>query len=156
LGVGDSPHVELKTKNKLKRIIMKNYAITSGKFTTKGNFTGYNALGERVHVHAAQMASLGWKKDEDLAGKFPFYAVAAIKQIGQLDEEGNPKTGEGGVAILVDRLTATSVFATKQALIDARVDDATLNVEIGSAVAGKAKAAGLSEKAVADLLAASV
>ncbi len=133
---------------------MKNYAITSGKFTGKGNFTGYSALGERIHVHAAQMASSGWKKDEDV--KFPFYAVGETKQIGQLNENNEPKVDASGVAVLVDRLTATSVFATKDALLEARVEDATLNVEIAAQIGTKAKAAGLSDEAVKELLAASI
>ena len=128
---------------------MKKYAITSGKFTTKGNFTGYTALGERVHVHAAQMNALGWKKDDDI--KVPFYAFGEVKKIGQLDENGKPKTNADGSPVLVDRLTANSVFATKQGLIDAQVDVMTLDIEVSQAVAASATKAGLTEAQIKQL-----
>lgn len=132
---------------------MKKYAITSGKFTGKGNFTGYDALGNRIHVHQAQMNSLGWAKDADV--KFPFFAVGAEKEIGQLDENGAPKM-ENGVAVLVKRLTATSVFASKADLTSALVDVATLDIEITKAVKATATAAGLTESEVSALVTAAV
>lgn len=133
---------------------MKNYAIQSGSFTDNGNFSGYTALGERLHIHKRQMASLNWAKIEDV--KFPFFAIGDVKQIGQLDENGAPKTNADGTPLLVDRLTAMSVFTTKQALIDAHVDVATLGVEIAASIKTKATSAGLTEDAVSVLLAASV
>lgn len=128
---------------------MKNYAISSGKFTDNGNFTGYNALGERVHVHKAQMAALKWGKDEDV--KFPFFAIGTVKQIGQLDENQKPKTNPDGSPVLVDRLTATAVFASKQGLIDARVDDLTIDFEITQGVKKAGEKVGLSEKEISQL-----
>ena len=128
---------------------MKNYAIASGKFTENGNFTGYTATGERVHVHKAQMASLKWEKNEQV--KFPFFAIGTVKQIGQLGEDGKPKTNLDGSPVLVDRLTATSVFAEKQALVNARVDDLTLDIEITQAVKASAEKAGLTEKELSSL-----
>ncbi len=133
---------------------MKNYVITSGKFTANGNFTGYTALGVRLHIHKAQMSALKWAKDEDV--KFPFYAVGETKKIGQMDENNKPKVNPDGSAVLVDRLTATSAFATKEQLINARVDEKTIDIEIGSAVTVKAKALGLTEKALEALESASV
>lgn len=130
---------------------MKNYAITSGKFTGKGNFTGYTAKGERLHIHAAQMSSLGVKEDKDL--KFPFFAIGAVKQIGQLNEDLSPKVNADGSAVLVDRLTAMSVFATKEALVAAHVDDATLDIAIAKSVKETATANGLGEKELNALLA---
>jgi hypothetical protein len=133
---------------------MKNYAIQSGSFTDNGNFSAYTALGDRVHIHKRQMESLKWTKIEDV--KFPFFAIGAVKQIGQLDENSVPKVNADGTAVLVDRLTAMSVFATKQELIDAHVDVATLGVEIASSIKAKATSAGLTEDAVNMLLSASV
>lgn len=130
---------------------MKNYAITSGKFTGKGNFTGYTAKGERLHVHAAQMSSLGWKSDAEV--KFPFFAIGAVKQIGQLNEDATPKVDANNQPVLVDRLTAMSVFATKVALVAAHADDATLDIEVAKAVKESAVANGLSTKEVEALLA---
>jgi hypothetical protein len=129
---------------------MKNYAITSGKFTGAGNFTGYTALGERVHVHKAQMASLKWAKDEEV--KFPFYAIGEVKKIGQLNEDNSPKTNEDGSPVLVDRLTATSVFSAKQGLIEARVDAMTLDIDITKSVKEAATKAGLTEKELSALV----
>lgn len=133
---------------------MKNYVITSGSFTEAGNFSGYNALGERVHFHKRQMEALKWVKNEDV--KYPFYAIGAVKQIGQLDENNDPKLNSDGTPILVDRLTALSAFATKAELVAAHVDNSTLEIEIKGAIATTAKSAGLNEKAVEMLLAASV
>ena len=129
---------------------MKNYAITSGQFTAKGNFTGYTAKGERLHIHKAQMDSLGVTKKEDL--KFPFYAIGENKKIGQLDENGAPKVDANNNPVLVDRLTATSVFASKEAIINAHVEDATLNMEITQSIKAKATTAGLTEADVKALL----
>ena|SRR5688572_15838114 len=130
---------------------MKNYAITSGKFTTKGNFTGYNAIGERVHVHAAQMASLKWTKDEEV--KFPFYAIGEMKKIGQLNEDNTPKTNADGTPVLVDRLTALSVFATKEQLVAAKVDNLTLDIEVAASVKASAEKAGLTKEQIGELVA---
>ena len=132
---------------------MKNYAITSGKFTANGNFTGYDALGDRVHIHKNQMNSAGWKEDKDLTGKFPFYVIATVKQITPFDENGKPKTNTDGSPALVDRLTASSVFANKQDLTNARVDVLTLDIEIAQAVKESATKAGLTEKDLANLVA---
>ena len=134
---------------------MKNFAIHSGNFSTgKGNFTGYTALGERLFIHKNQMAGLNWTKQEDL--KFPFYAIGAVKQIGQLDENGQPKVNADGTPVLVDRLQALSVFATKDALTSAHVDTATLDIEIKQAVTAQAKSAGLTESAINSLLSVAI
>ncbi len=129
----------------------KNYVITSGKFTDAGNFTGYNALGERLHIHKRQMEALKWEKDADV--KTPFYAIGAEKEIGQLDAEGNPLMAEG-VPVLVTRLTALSIFKTKAELINAHVDANMLDVEIAQEFTTQATTAGLNEEAVKALLSA--
>ncbi len=130
---------------------MKNYAIQSGNFTQNGNFSGYTAKGERVFIHKNQMESSGWKTKEDV--KFPFFAIGAIKQIGQLKEDGTPKTKEDGSAVLVDRLQAMSVYKDQASLVAAHVAEATLNVAIAKEVATTAKASGLTEAQVNELLA---
>jgi len=132
---------------------MKNYAITSGKFTEKKNFTGYTALGERLHIHANQMASLGWKNGD--ADFKPFYAIGEVKKIGQLDADNKPVMKDGQ-PLLVDRLTANSVFATKAELINARVEVRTLDLEIEGAVVKEAKSLGLTAESIAELEKASV
>lgn len=130
---------------------MKNYSITSGKFTSAGNFTGYNSIGERLHIHKAQMAALKWTKDEEV--KFPFYAVAQVKTIGQLDENGNVKLDEAGVPVTAERLTAMSVYPTREQLIGAQVDNLTLNIDVAKSVKEAASKAGLTEKELSSLVA---
>jgi hypothetical protein len=133
---------------------MKNYVITSGSFTSNGNFSGYNALGERVHFHKRQMEAMKWAKNEDV--KYPFFAIGAVTQIGQLDENNEPKLNSDGSPVLVNRLTALSAFATKAELVAAHVDSATIDIEIKGAISVVAKSTGLNDKAVEALLAASI
>jgi hypothetical protein len=128
----------------------KNYVITGGSFTTAGNFTGYTAIGERLHFHKRQMEQLGWADDK--AVKTPFYAVGAVKQIGQLDENSKPLANEDGTPVLVDRLTALSAFKTKQELINAHVDATMIDAEIAQTVKTQASTAGLSEASIEALL----
>lgn len=133
---------------------MKNFAIHSGNFSGKGNFTGYTALGERLFIHKSQMNGLGWTKAEDI--KFPFYAIGAVKQIGQLDENAKPMVNPDGTPVLVDRLQALSVFPNKEALTSAHVDTATLDIEIKQAVTAQAKSAGLTDSAINSLLSVAI
>lgn len=133
---------------------MKNFAIHSGNFSAKGNFTGYTALGEKLFIHKSQMNGLGWSKQDDV--KFPFYAIGTVRQIGQLDENAQPKMNADGTAVLVDRLQALSVFATKEALTSAHVDTATLDIEIKQAVTSQAKSAGLTDSAINSLLSVAI
>lgn len=107
--------------------MLKNIRITSGNFTTVGNFTGYDILGERVHIYARQMESLGWKKAEDV--KFPFYAVSTEKEYQKVDDAGEP-TDE-----TFTRLTATSVFKDETSLINAHVGNASTEAKIAKAIA---------------------
>lgn len=131
---------------------MRNYSIVSGNFSANGNFSGYTALGERLFIHKTQMASLGYSKDNASTLKFPFYAIGATKQIGQLDENGKTKVNADGTPVTVDRLQALSVFATKDNLTQAHVDTATLDIEIKSAIKQQASAKGLSENAINAML----
>jgi hypothetical protein len=129
---------------------MKNFSIHSGNFSQAGNFTGYTALGESVFIHKAQMNSLGWKENAEV--KFPFYAIGGIKLIGQLDANGNPAVNADGTPVQRERVQAFSVFPTKDAMISAHVDTATLDIEVKSAIKQSATSAGLSEQAVNSLL----
>ncbi len=127
---------------------MKNYVINNGGFTAAGNFTGYTAMGERVHIYARQMAANNWEADEDV--KFPFYCLAIEKEIQPFDANGKP-TGE-----TVKRLTATSVFLTVDALAEAKGATILVEAKVNKLIAEEAVAAGLSEAAVADLLSVAV
>jgi len=125
---------------------MKNYVINNGTFTASGNFSGYTALGERVHIFGRQIQALGWTKPEDV--KFPFYCIGTTKQIGQLDASGKPMVDASGVAITSDRLTALSAFKTRDEIKQAHADSALLDIEIQQEIRNQASTAGLSEQAV--------
>lgn len=129
---------------------MKNFTAQSGAFTTAGNYTAYSSKGERIFVHKRVMQSQGWLKDADV--KLPFYAIIDNKEIGQLDANGNPAVNADGTAVLVSRLQALSVFKTKEDLINAQVDDITLDIEVKSAIKASASSAGLTETAINSLL----
>jgi hypothetical protein len=132
---------------------MKNYVINNGSFTGNGNFSGYTALGVRVHLHKRQMEALGWASNTDVS--FPFFCIAEDKEIGQLDASGNPVVDTAGVAVTSKRLTALSAFKTKQEIIQAHADTSLLDVEIQQEIRTQATSAGLSESAISTLANAS-
>lgn len=125
---------------------MKNYVINNGQFTTSGNFSGYTALGERIHIFGRQMQALGWSKPEDV--KFPFYTIATTKEIGQLDGNGKPVVDVSGQPVTASRLTALSTFKTREEIKQAHADSALLDIEIAQEIRSQASTAGLSEAAV--------
>ena len=126
--------------------MMKNYVINNGQFTANGNFSGYTALGERVHIFGRQMQALGWSKPEEV--KFPFYAIGTTKQIGQLDANGKPLMNADGTPATADRLTALSAFKTRDEIKQAHADSALLDIEIQQEIRTQASTAGLSEQAI--------
>ena len=127
---------------------MQNYVINNGAFTANGNFSGYTALGVRVHLHKRQMESLAWTKNEEIT--FPFFCIAETKQIGALNADGTAVVDKDGVEVKSERLTALSAFKTK-----AHADSKLLDVEIAQAIHTQAKASGLSDSALATLANAS-
>lgn len=131
----------------------KNYVINNGAFTANGNFSGYTALGERVHIFGRQMQALGWSKQEDV--KFPFYCIGTVKQIGQLDGNAKPILKADGTPATQDRLTALSAFKTRDEIKQAHADAALLDIEIAQEIRSQASTAGLSEQAVSALANAS-
>jgi len=124
----------------------KNYVINNGSFTANGNFSGYTALGDRIHFHKRQMESLDWKTNEQV--KFPFYCIATIKQIGQLDLTGKPVVDEKGVPVTQDRLTALSAFKTRDEIKQAHADAGLLDIEIAQEIRNQATSAGLTADAL--------
>jgi hypothetical protein len=128
---------------------MKNYVINNGGFTANGNFSGYTAMGERVHIYARQMASNNWEANEDV--KYPFYCLAVEKEIEPFGADGKTPTGEK-----VKRLTATSVFLTVEQLAEAKGATILVEAKVNNIIAKEAVAAGLSEASIADLLSVAV
>jgi len=91
---------------------MQKYIITSGKWTSNENFSGYTLFGERVHIFGHQMASMQFDKEHTV---FPFIAIAEKKSYSaRMDSDGNAV----GQAIN-DRLTATAVFKNEDAIVEA-------------------------------------
>lgn len=131
---------------------MNSLRIISGDFTAAGNFSGYTALGKRVHIFKRQMDSLGWTPDAK--GEFPFYVIAEEKAIGKLDANKQPVVDEQGNPVTEQRLTATAVFETKESITEACVEESTLNAEIKQSIAKSASAKGLTQSVVDSLVAA--
>ena len=131
---------------------MNSYRIISGTFTAAGNFSGYTALGKRIHLFKRQMQSLGWSADSEV--KFPFYAIAEEKTIGKLDANRQPVLDEQGNPVTDTRLTATAVFDSKDAITEACVEESTLGAEIKDSIAKAASSKGLTQEVVNQLVAA--
>jgi hypothetical protein len=129
----------------------KSTQILSGKFSAgegkKGNFTGYNAKGEKIFVHKAQMETLGFKENKDVK---PFFAVIGEREI-QLVDDNNEPTGKTAM-----RTQALSVFKDSKSLIEAVNSDAVLELQAKAALKAEATSVGLSEKALSALLEASI
>ena len=122
----------------------KNYVINNGAFTGAGNFSGYTALGERIHIFGRQMEALGWKTNADV--KFPLYVIGQMKTINNLNEAGETV----GTS---ERLTALSAFKTREEIKQAHADSALLDIEIQQEIKAQASSAGLTSDAVDRLLA---
>lgn len=131
---------------------MNSFRIISGDFTAAGNFSGYTALGKRVHIFKRQMDALGWSSKEDV--KFPFYVIAEEKPISQLDANRQPVLDNNGNPVTDQRLTATAVFDTKDAITEACVEESTLGAEIKNSIAKAASSKGLTQAVVESLVAA--
>jgi hypothetical protein len=127
---------------------MRQTQILSGKFSSgegkKGNFSGYNAAGERIFFHKTQMESVGFNTDKDIT--FPFYALVDNKPMKTRDADGEITD------VVTDRLQALSVFKTAEALTAAVNADYALKLEAAKARKEMATAAGLNEESVNALL----
>ena len=104
----------------------KTVAIQSGTFSGRGNFSGYNASGVRIHVSANLMKSLGYDTANASTIKYPLYACIVERTFNVLDENQKP-TGES-----FTRLQAGSIFKAKDELITAVNADKLLAVEAQS------------------------
>lgn len=125
---------------------MNTVAILSGNWSANGNFSGYNAGGQRIHIPQRQMENLGFSRDAKIPdSKFPIYALVVEREFNELDEAGNPteKTFK--------RLQAGSTFLTEEAMITAKNADKVLEIKATKALVTEAKSAGLTEDAVRSL-----
>lgn len=135
---------------------MKRVQILSGNFATgegkKGNYSGYDKDNERYFISQRLMASNGWATDKEVV--LPFWANTGVKQIGQLNAEGEPLT-LNGVPVLVDRTQVLSIFKTREDLVNSEIDTASIEIDIASGIRAKGKSAGLTEDVLQALLTAS-
>lgn len=112
---------------------MQKFVINNGNFSANGAFSGYTAKGERIHIFARQMESLGYSKGDDI--DYPFYVIAEKKSYApRLDASGKPIANADGTLGVTDRLTATAIFKTIDKLGQAYIDDATLDARIDQMV----------------------
>lgn len=133
---------------------MKNYVINNGSFTEAGNFSGYTALGERVHLYKRQMDALGWTKNEDV--KFPFYVIGEVKAFNKVDGDRKPIIGADGKPEMSERLTALSAFKTREEIKQAHADSKLLDIEITKEIKAQATSAGLTEEDIKSLSMAAI
>ena len=130
----------------------KMVRIVSGSFTEKGNFSGYDPSGDRIHINAQQMENLGLKKGDTIA--FPLFAIAVERTFNRLDENQEPIKVDG-VEQTFTRVQAGSVFKTKAEMIEAFNSDKVLDIEATANLKAVAVEAGLEGK-VLDALTANV
>jgi hypothetical protein len=135
---------------------MKTVTIVSGNFSKSGNnFTGYNNIGERIHIPMRQIENLGFTKESKIP--FPLFAIVVDKEFDKLDTDGK-KTGE-----TFTRPQAGSIFKTSAEMVvavnadskikaDAEADLKIYEIERAVSLKAKATAAGLSEQTVEALL----
>ena len=96
--------------------------IVSGKFTEKGNYTGYNVQGlltDRVHIPERLMTALGLTKDTRVP---TLYAIVGPAKFSIRKEVKNSDTGEITLVDTGDTFTrcqAGSIFLTKAEMINA-------------------------------------
>lgn len=137
---------------------MNSYRIISGAFTTgegaQGNFSGYTALGKRIHIFKRQMEALGYTADNAPTGKdFPLFVIAEEKLIPKLDKNRQPLTDPTtGEQLTSVRLTATAVFKDKDAIVDACTEEATLGAEIKDSITKAVSSKGLSQSVIDRLM----
>lgn len=121
--------------------------ITAGNFAkgdnNQGNFTGYNANGDKIFISKTMLLGLKIETDADFN---PFYAVIDERDIPTRDEAGELTT------IMTKRLQAISIFATEAELVEGVNADASIDIAVKADLALKATTAGLSEETIQALL----
>lgn len=111
---------------------MQKFVISSGNFTPNG-FSGFTNKGVRIHIFARQIESIGYTKDSVIS--YPFYCLAEKKDYdGRLDANKEKILNPDGSWGIKDRLTATAIFKTIEAMGQTFVDDATLEMRINQMV----------------------
>ena len=128
---------------------MKPSTIFSGKITAKGNLTGYNAAGARIHISAQQLASAGINP---AAITFPLYALTVTRTFDKRDDNDQPILDTTGKPETFEREQAGSIFTTKEAMIEAINSDKLISIEAASALNTAAVASGLTADSITALM----
>lgn len=134
---------------------MNNFVITSGEFSSNGNFSGYSkkalAFGDqsgRVFIHKRQMDAKGWKKGEEI--QFPFIVAASEREYNKMDAQGK------ATAETFKRLTSFAIYKNQEELNAAEIleqtVDSNVKIAVAQAIQSTATAAGLSQDAMSALL----
>ena len=126
----------------------KNFVIINGNWTEEGNYSGYDTLGQRVHIYARQMESLGFKKGDKVPQLF---CVGEVKSYTRTDDQGKEIPGSE-----FNRLTALSVFKTKDELVGAHIASKSIDAEVRKALKTQAVEAGLTDAEIAEMLQAAI
>ena len=145
---------------------MKNYIITSATCTANGNVSAYTSKGERIHIYARQLTSLGLTKEQlgtdkeqgtkPITVANPLFCIAEHKTFNaRKDDQGNSIPFADG-SLTMTRLTALSVFTEKTQLIGAHVEENLLEQEIQHETTKVATSRGLTTSDVSTLANASV
>lgn len=125
-----------------------NTTILSGKFADKdgqlGNFSGYNAQGQRIFIFKEQMAEAGFVDKKSL--KFPIHALMTQREIQTRNEDGELS----GVTVI--RTQATAVFKSREELVDAMTSDKLTAIYAQKLLVAEANSAGLTKEQVNALL----
>lgn len=127
---------------------MQTVTIIDGNFTGKGNFSGYNAAGQRIHVPARQMENLGLTDRKQI--EFPLYALVVEREFASVDGNNIP-TGEK-----FKRVQAGSIFLTEEEMMTAANADDLLRLKTKANLAAQAKSVGLTESAINSLLSVAI
>jgi hypothetical protein len=117
---------------------LQTVAIFSGEFTSKGNFSGYDASGERIHIPGRTMNAAGLNKDTKI--EFPFYCLVKSKSFNKRDANGNITEEQ------FTREQAGSVFTDKEKLFAAANANKLLAVEAKVELKKAASAVGLTSE----------
>jgi len=127
---------------------MRKLLVSNGNWTDNGNFSGYTASGERVHIYTRQLEALGLKKGEKVP--LPLYCTAQEREFEGVDDAGQPN-GEK-----FTRLTAGAVFQQKETMIAAIAEEHTFDLEIARTLKAAGKQAELTDIAMESLLKAAL
>lgn len=120
---------------------MRQTQILTGKFTSgegaKGNFTGYNAKGERIFINKQAMQAIGLDDDKKIATALPIFAIIDTKEFETRDDDDKP-TG-----VMFKRLQALSVFKTAEAMTSAVNADDKFEIDAQSELKDYASTKGI-------------